>query len=452
MPSTKKHGKTSQPLKPKYRGKIWVPVRLPKSEKEWADGGEKSIHLAGAELEDLISELRTLNDHGVWNWPKRKHYFFSDLHGDSEAFAASLVASGGVKKSGPRPRDFRLSNEGSEANFVIGGDCFDKGPSSLELLRTVRALIKRGARVRTLAGNHDIRVLLGMQVIGKKKDTQNEHFFVRTGQKIVPLLNEVWNEYLKGKEGLKKTPSESQCRERLMPRESWYDAFPKVASDYMLPEQRERELQKIRKKADRFEEFCANAGLNLRQVYAATQKWNQLFLSKKGEFTWFYKNLRLCYRSGSLLFVHAGVDDNFAKSLHVEGINKLNRTFREEILQVPGSFYYGPLCNVIRTKYRPVDRPFSKQGAKQLRKAGISAIVHGHRNLHNGQRLAFRKNVINFECDTSLDRNTRKLENVNGRGASVTIIEPEGYILGVSSDYPDIKVFHPRQTLKAISI
>ncbi|EMI55162.1 hypothetical protein RSSM_03486 [Rhodopirellula sallentina SM41] len=39
---------------------------------------------------------------------------------------------------------------------------------------------------------------------------------------------------------------------------------------------------------------------------------------------------------------------------------------------------------------------------------------------------------------------------MNGRGASVTIIEPAGRILGVSSDFPKMKVFEPRQTLNAL--
>ena len=65
-------------------------------------------------------------------------------------------------------------------------------------------------------------------------------------------------------------------------------------------------------------------------------------------------------------------------------------------------FYYGSLCNAIRTKYRDVDRPFTARGARRIRKMGVAAIVHGHRNLHNGQRLTLRKSTINFECDTSL--------------------------------------------------
>lgn len=451
MVKARRHHTRLQKLKPKYHGKGWVPVPLPRTVRDWSHGGEKSIITDGKGTRALVAALSDLNRSREWRWPKRRHYFLSDLHGDPEAFAASLVASGGVRKIGPGLRDFELSALGRKADFIIGGDCFDKGPSSLELLRSIRHLIRQGARVRILAGNHDVRVLFGMRVVGKHKDGRNEHFFIRTGQKIIPLLREIWDVYLAERDGLKGVPGEKACRQRLYPRDDWFTRFPEIAEGHLLPAQRERELSKIKKKYDRFEKTCARAGLSIRQVYAAVEKWKQLFLEPDGEFHWFYRNMRLCYRSGSFLFVHAGVDDAVAKMLAEEGIGPLNRAFRRAMKEAPFDFYFGSLCNTVRTKYRKVDRPFTKKGARHIRRAGISAIIHGHRNLHNGQRLAFRKSLINFECDTSLDRHTRKVEKVRGRGASVTIVEQKGYILGVSSDYPHIKVFHPENTLGALA-
>jgi hypothetical protein len=61
---------------------------------------------------------------------------------------------------------------------------------------------------------------------------------------------------------------------------------------------------------------------------------------------------------------------------------------------------------MIRTKYRETDRQFTKKGTLMLRNAGINVIVHGHRNLYYGQRIMLRKDMVNFECDTSLDINT----------------------------------------------
>ncbi len=54
-----------------------------------------------------------------------------------------------------------------------------------------------------------------------------------------------------------------------------------------------------------------------------------------------------------------------------------------------------------------------------------------------------RKGMLNFECDSTIDRGSRKKENMQGRGAAVTIFKPEGVVVGISTDYPRIKVFAP---------
>ena len=97
----------------------------------------------------------------------------------------------------------------------------------------------------------------------------------------------------------------------------------------------------------------------------------------------------------------------------------------------------------MRTKYRNIDMPLTRNGVVKIRRKGINALVHGHRNLLHGQRMMLRKGLINIECDTTLDSNSRKKEGLKGPGAAVTIIRPEGCILGISSDYPKIKVFDP---------
>jgi len=438
------------PLVPHYRGRNWTPARLPRKVEDWSRGGARSIAKDGDGPERLIDILDHLNRKRGWRWPKRRHFFFSDLHGDSEAFAASLTASGGVGKTGPGPRDFELTHIGGEAVFVIGGDCFDKGPSSLDLLRTIHRLIELGARVRILAGNHDIRLLLGMAAVGSRKEVFNEHFFIRTGQKAIPLLKEIWEEYLKNGRKLKGVPSKRECQKRLYPAEDWFDVFPFLAEGSIHPRQLKRELNGIRKKRDRFEKLCADRGLTLRRVYAAVQVWNKEFLGKNGEFAWFFDRIRLVYRSGSFLFVHAGLDNGVAKELHRRGVKDLNRAFRQALSERPLDFYYGSLCNIIRTKYRLRDMPFTERGAKHVHHAGYSAIIHGHRNLRHGQRLAGRRSLLHFECDASLDRQTRKNEGVRGHGAAVTIVDPKGYILGISSDYPHVKVFDPLVTIREL--
>jgi hypothetical protein len=207
----------------------------------------------------------------------------------------------------------------------------------------------------------------------------------------------------------------------------------------------EREVTKLRSKMDSFEADCAAADLSLRMVYAAVIKWQELFLHQKGEFAWFFKRMKLGHREGSFIFVHAGIDDRIAELVSEKGIKHINRKFRKQLYKDPFDFYYGPMANIIRTKYRKIDRPLTRHGVKMLRnKKGIHVIVHGHRNLLHGQRVMLRKGIVNFECDTTLDRNSRRKEGLSGYGAAVTIFRPEGVVMGVSSDYPYIKVFDPK--------
>jgi hypothetical protein len=431
---------------PHYHGKRFLRARLPEKVRDWSHGRFRSVTDDGDGYIKLVKMLDRLNEEKAWRWPKKRHYFFSDLHADALAFADSLVASGGVKRTGPGPMEFELSKQGRHSIFVIGGDCFDKGPSALDLLSTIHYLIGLGADVEILAGNHDIRVMLGMAAVDAKKDRFNEHFFIRTGQKIIPLLKEISQRHVSDR-FLKKMPGNKECRKRLFPSDDWFDVFPDIASKTIRPAQVKREISRIKKKYDRFEKQCQANDLSLKQVYAAVEKWKSLFMQSDGEFAWFYQRMRLGLRSGSFLFIHAGLDNKTAADLYKKGIKHLNHQFRDELKHKPFSFYYGPLCNSIRTKYRDVDHPLTSHGTRYIRRAGISAVIHGHRNLHYGQRISLRKSVFNFECDTSVDSHTRSSEGLKGYGAGVTIIEPKGYILGISTDYSYAKLFKPDLTL-----
>ena len=429
---------------PKYRGLKWIKPELPTVSELWPLGKQRSIVKEKGQrnsTERLLSEVLHRDE---WRWPKRELLFFSDLHADADAFLASLVASGGVKKTGESDRDLKLTQRGRRANFVIGGDCFDKGPSNLRLLRVIKRLKELGARVSILAGNHDIRIKLGISSVGMEPDPRHDHFFIRMGSKAVPMLREIADEYLQGKSALKGVPPTRSCRRLLYPPKRWFTEFPKLAS-WVMPEKRmARELKRLKEKIETFEADCQAAGLSLREAYAAVMKWQELFVAPGGEFSWFFKQMRLAYRQGSFLFVHAGIDDRMAKLINRKGVKYLNKQFKEDVDDEIFEFYYGPLANLIRTKYRDVDMPLTRKGVRLLNEAGIHAIVHGHANRYHGQRIMLRKGMLNFECDATIDRHSRRKEGLKGEGAAVTIFHPDRLVMGISTDYPQVKVFDPK--------
>ena len=176
---------------PRYKGLSWITARLPDHGQVWMLGKQRSVKKDKYHSAAYAHEMHKAIGEEAWQWPKRTLYFMSDLHADADAFFASLVASGGVKKTGSKDGDFKLTREGRKASFMIGGDCFDKGPSTLRLLHVIRLLIERGADVQLLAGNHDIRMLLGIRSVGLEPDPRTDHFFIRMGRKMVPFLIEI---------------------------------------------------------------------------------------------------------------------------------------------------------------------------------------------------------------------------------------------------------------------
>lgn len=387
-------------------------------------------------------QVQTYSGGKMWTWSGRTVYFFCDIHADADAFFFSLEASGGIVKTGPTDTDFHLSETGKNARFIIGGDCFDKGPQNLRLLEAIHQLYLTGADIELLAGNHDIRTYLGIYY-AESKDPLLDHLFVRMGKKTVPLLKEIFDQYIEGSHKQQLLLEDPSISELLYPSESWYEEFPEAARKWIPEAKLEKELRRIREKSTEFEERVAEFGLDLMKVYAAVQKFRDLFFEPDGRYHWFFSKMKLAHREGSYLFVHAGMDDVVAEMIYSHGTEYVNEQFSAVIRSDPFALYHGVLGNVFRTKYRDFDFEFSAAGVDHLHRAGIYAIVHGHRNILQGQRLVIREGMLNFECDASVDSNTRQVEGLYGPGAATVVFTSDGKVKGISTDYPYIKIFHP---------
>jgi hypothetical protein len=427
---------------PRYAGTEWIAAKLPPDVEPWPQEGEQ-FHVGpnDSDFEMTRNEAARYVSGKPWVWPSTPHFFLTDIHADANAFLASLVASGAVRRTGAGDADMELLDEGKEGRFVVGGDCFDKGPSNLRLLRAIGHFLRTGANVDLLAGNHDLRTAVGISFIGAK-EPEYAHLFVRMGQKSLRLFDEVYREYVAGS-GTTSSKSDDAMRDELFPDASWYEDFPKAVSGIIPEKKLAKELNRIREKTKEFEQRCAQIGLTLAMVHAAAIKCRELLLDPQGEFYWYFNRMKLAYRAGSFLFIHAGVDDVTAGVLRSEGVEGLNRRFQDMIRSDPFTLYHGPLGSSFRTKYRDIDFPFTDAGVSDVKSAGIYAIVHGHRNLSRGQRIMLRRGLMNFECDSSVDENTRKLIGLPGAGAAATILRPECRILAVSTDHPRVKVFDP---------
>ena len=263
---------------------------------------------------------------------------------------------------------------------------------------------------------------------------------------------EVYDGYIKGKRaGSRRQYSEKRLHEILFPDASWWDEFPPIARGIMSEPKVKKELRRIREKQGEMIETAAQMGLSLNDIYDCCLKLNELFVQESGEFHWYFRDMKLAHREGSFLFVHAGVDDRVAGIIRREGIGGINREFRILFEQDLFELYHGSIGNTFRTKYRDIDLPFTEAGLHDLHGAGIYAIVHGHRNIMRGQRMVFREGMMNFECDCSVDCNTRENEGLTGFGGAATIFEPEGALVAISADYPYAKVFDAGASFPMVS-
>jgi Calcineurin-like phosphoesterase len=402
--------------------------------------------------EATVEEVRRYLEGKPWHWPSEHVIFLSDIHADADAFLRSLVASGGVRKHGPRDEDIELTPTGRDATFVIAGDCFDKGPNNFRLLRSVARLRATGARMRLLAGNHDVRALVGMLCAGER-DPRLSHLWVRMGVKTLPLLLELVEQCDRAALHHARRADTSELQRSLFPTKRWYETFPDVAKGLMPAQKIEQELIRIREKTQEIQDGLADANLTLGHVAAAITKFRESFVEPTGELHWYFAETELAHRVGPLLFIHAGVDDHLAALLATDGVNGINAAYRRLVEQRRWfELYYGSIGNAFRTKYRVTDWPLTEAGVAALHRAGVYAVVHGHRNIHRGQRVIFRNGILNFECDASVDSNTRRREGLSGLGSAATVIDRDGRIAGISSDYPNIKVFDPAQHCQLLAL
>jgi hypothetical protein len=436
---------------PGYEGSEWVRGDLPVEVERWPKFSSTGLRdVSSDDYDPALDELRAYAANKPWVWPSRRICFLTDIHADADALFTSLVASGGVARTGDGDTDIELTEAGRETLFVFGGDCFDKGPSNLRLLRALHTLVRRGAMVRILAGNHDVRALVGLAYIGRK-EPHLAHLFVRMGKKAVPLFREVHDEYIAGRPWRGPHYSDAQLHEILFPDEDWYREFPRAAQELMSAPKIEKELRRIREKSIEMIASAEAADLSLQDIYRCCLKLNELFVQPSGEFHWYFRDMKLAHREGSFLFVHAGVDDTVASVIRRHGVDEVNRQFRELFETDLFELYHGPVGNVFRTKYRNIDLPFTAEGLRDMHLSGIYAIVHGHRNIPRGQRMVFREGMLNIECDASVDRNTREIEGLSGRGGACTLFLPDGQVHAISTDYPYVKVFDAGSCLPMLS-
>lgn len=418
---------------------------FPSESEPWTFEEKRSTGLPGrGKKASSRHQSRALAKLKPWAWPNRRICFFSDLHADPQAFLRSLEAAGLVRRRGKHVLDFDLERNATRSMIIIGGDCFAKGPNTLRLLDMIDRLRALGMETVLLAGNHDVHTLTCLAHAGQSDDPRRGHLLVRKGKKSIPLLKEVFDEHPTEWHRLSPVLHEEEARAHLFPSEAWCEAFSQAARKSLPKSKISAELDGIRDKAQAFEALCRRHGLSLAQVATAVELCRQLFIKQHGRYAWFFDRMALVHRKASFVFVHAGLDDTMARRIVKGGMSSVNKDFRTRLRNDPVALSDGTLGNAFNTKYRGCDRLLSRRGVFDLREAGVNAVMHGHRRSLEGQRLVLRQGLPHFECDATVDLNTRRAKGLGHPGGAVTIIEKCGVVRGISTDHDYVKEFDPR--------
>ncbi|SEP62831.1 metallophosphoesterase [Thalassovita taeanensis] len=420
---------------------------LPRDVEPWSLQASHSATGDPKHMQKISACLEKARTHGGWHWPSKPVVFLSDTHADAEGFLRSLVAAGVICRSAAKNSDqagFTLTAFGHSATVLVGGDCIDKGPSNLDMLDALADVIATGVDLHLLAGNHDLRLRLAVDALRGPRSPLTDHLFVRMGRKLLPALREVFDRYVTDAD-IAALPDETACAARLVPPADWAARFSQAAKGQLPAKVIRLEIKKLQQKSAQFDRQVAKTGLTTRELLAAALKCHDLFFTPGGPYAWFYDRMDVVTRIGSLLFVHAGLDDSMCALLSEGGPDLVNARYRAEAERASFAFYFGPLANLVRTKYRTSDCKLTSSGVDQLHRAGIHMIVQGHVNNHAGQRLLAKHGVLHLEGDVTLDRASRSLEGLPGIGAGATLIFPSGDVIGLSRDYPRAKHFAPER-------
>ncbi|MCB1645673.1 MAG: hypothetical protein KDI36_09480 [Pseudomonadales bacterium] len=407
-------------------------LRRPAEERSWPEGNGL---IAGTPYDIDAETAAAYLSRYRWQPPERDICFFTDLHADALAFHHSLFLAGLVPApSPPVTLPLTLNAAAFEVDVLIGGDCFDKGPDVFALLDMVADLQRQGVRLRLLAGNHDLRTLLGFQYALSQQPLE-AHLFCRMGAKVLPLLKSLIRKNPSGQ--TTDFPDPDILAQQILPGTEWEPAFRSAASPWFTAAQLEKEIAAVRRKVQTLRPHLA--ALGWRNVAMAIEQFRAYFLTPEGRYGWFFPSLNLVERQGSLLFLHAGVDDQMAAMIAQAGTQAVNSLFREQLQTSPFDLYHNAVGNLFRTKYRRSDLPFTADGSQLLHDKGIHALVHGHRKQRLGQRMMLRAGMLNLACDASVDKNTRSRDHLPGPGAAVLTVTKQGLIEAISTDTPWIR-------------
>lgn len=287
-----------------------------------------------------------------------------DIHADPDALHSSLICRGLVDKNGLWA--------GRDTVLQFSGDYIDKGPSNIHTLaylnRLAKSAAEKGARIDFLVGNHEAMMLRCLLTPSPKINVYTKSWLKNGGTAMIL-------------EYAAHTHPSAAFVERLE-----------------LLGQSENKVQ-------------VTANFAILTAHHATELARHLdiiareMLAPRGSFYEFFSQLKPFSQVDDILYVHAGINLEWAEKLANQGVDGLNQEWQTAIESAKkGDFKLfdnfskpgfsrsnnagevgGPLWADFKDELETLlDHDVAKI-AKYLKSIGINAIVVGHRCLESGQ-------------------------------------------------------------------
>ncbi|GEM_PF-2230926 len=364
-------------------------------------------------LSEILDELKLRENPGKITRPKEV-LAIGDVHGDAKAFVVSLKESGYVTID--PAVGIRLTEKGKGTILVQTGDIFDRGEDVLQILDQIKMLKSQGADIRLTIGNHELMALEALTLDSLK--TMDPHF-METLRDMSDLNSELGLRLLTG--GMH--PDAKRFFH-------WYfqggrDVLSAVGKKYFPG-----------RKVD---------------IADLIRKSQEIFLGN-GEYAETMRGMKAMTQIDDVLYVHAGIDDKWAKIIATEGVEGANQllldAFNKNDFRALNSTGTGEMAKAFWIRREEL----SAEAVAALQKRGIKAIVHGHDQIDAGVQIARESNgILVINNDVGMSR------AYNGHHGGVTI-DRAGNVVGFNgkagpaklAELPTEKFLGPGDTITCL--
>lgn len=262
-----------------------------------------------------------------------------------------------------------VTETGKKEKVVQTGDLFDRGVHPLKMLFRIQGMRHQGMNFVTVAGNHDLHNLHLFSCPSVINDDPKFYQFIERATSYI----EAFRNYQARNNQIEKLIAANQSEEiqqHLLDAHAyliWRFTDPCVSDNNGLFEELKKKYFPDSDKEPSIRDYL--------------RKLHNLFFGNEngtGQLQNYTENVVPFYKEGPILFLHAGLDDNWAEIIEQRGIDGAIEFFRENAGKGNLGEFYGPSSKYGQMFWLRGKDTLTPKAVKVLKKLGITTIIRGH--------------------------------------------------------------------------